>query len=1026
MGSLTTNNSGSVANFQSQTYAPIRSLKARFMPVQFDKIDISVNNPKSIYEAAPQFVYVGDDLPITYDSARTVTSNGLTWSIDGNGWCSFNGTPTAFSGIDIGKYYIRSGTETVKIKLIGDCSSRIITTNTTSFYNANGGFLGSVGSDAALQNGINMAEYLEIYPTASYIKISLKRYNNDVFIQGKVFVTLDIDDKPMYTAIPMTDNLFDVYNSTYYRWINNTGNYQSNNTGLVGNTISVNPNESYTIGYFGTKPNNFSIIELDKDRKFIKENNKDLTGNNTTPLTVTTTDTTHYIIPQISCYPNALTPQEARDWKIKLVKGDTLTSYGNAYYGGYIDLITGEVVIDWRETTVGECDISKNSDSLEAWTNFYIYPQPRCIKNQSTRELHCACDQIITTPQEGWLLTQEQTKTIIWSSAYDGTFRVKSQEYASLTAEELKQLFYDATIIYRVQDPIATYQLTPQQLNTLIGKNYMWTNTGNIEVEYDLTEMCNVQMARHRMLMSAPHTETVSSASSASFNTDMSAKLKSCKTYISASQDGSGTVSLSNVRKIDGSSMVTISQSGKNIGHVFAYGTFNTNTDNPSEFGTTNSYGTTINTTTFTLPDTPLIITQSQWPETQNLKSYKNGYFTIGVDNLIWGKSYNISFKISNITGNPLNATYNDIVLQPPLGNQRPPTTIIGDKLIYKNVPWKPYAINNLRKCFELRNCGMSFTLSEFMITPVEDENHTQWIPYNEGEITKIILPTSKNLFDHTAYNWSGLLANLSDYYGTYTNTNTDTVTSENLKLLLIMTNFNSEIGRVTLESVSIGRNSITFTTTSNCNRLTFRQNEINRRIGIIIPWFYPPGTYTISFDVVANDPTTVGGFIIKDIQIEAGTATAYEPYSPTYGGTLDLTNGQLTVTHVGFKKKLSEAYSKTDFDNCVAYRFHENFDGGQVVTNNTQISNIAPYQYEGNAGKVPHFYATYGSSTNTNIIIVYVPIGTDENTEFQAVLPLSEPLTYQLTPETIRAAKGMNNIWGDTNGNTEVTYWTH
>lgn len=128
----------------------------------------------------------------------------------------------------------------------------------------------------------------------------------------------------------------------------------------------------------------------------------------------------------------------------------------------------------------------------------------------------------------------------------------------------------------------------------------------------------------------------------------------------------------------------------------------------------------------------------------------------------------------------------------------------------------------------------------------------------------------------------------------------------------------------------------------------------------------------------------------------------------------------------MGFKKKLSEAYSKTDSDNCVAYRFHEDFDGGQVITNNTQISNIAPYQYEGNTGNVPHFYATYGSSSNINIIIVYVPIGTDENTEFQAVLPLSEPLTYQLTPETIRTVKGMNNIWGDTNGNTEVTYWTH
>jgi len=71
----------------------------------------------------------------------------------------------------------------------------------------------------------------------------------------------------------------------------------------------------------------------------------------------------------------------------------------------------------------------------------------------------------------------------------------------------------------------------------------------------------------------------------------------------------------------------------------------------------TNAYGTEINTTNFLLPDTSLTITQSQteyW-ESTTPSSYRNGYFCIGFDNLIFNEYYDFSFKITNITSNPLN-----------------------------------------------------------------------------------------------------------------------------------------------------------------------------------------------------------------------------------------------------------------------------------------------------------------------------------------------------------------------------------
>ena len=163
------------------------------------------------------------------------------------------------------------------------------------------------------------------------------------------------------------------------------------------------------------------------------------------------------------------------------------------------------------------------------------------------------------------------------------------------------------------------------------------------------------QMARHRMLMSAPHTE-VANAQIAKFTTDMAAKIKDCKVTFTPTQYGSNS-SLTNVRGIYGLGGITIRKAaGKNIGHIIGYSAWNTNSPVASEFSLTNSYGTTLSTTTFTLPDTSLVITQSQWPNTTQVYSYQNGYFAVAFDNLTFYKRYNVSFKVTDITNNPLNA----------------------------------------------------------------------------------------------------------------------------------------------------------------------------------------------------------------------------------------------------------------------------------------------------------------------------------------------------------------------------------
>jgi hypothetical protein len=53
------------------------------------------------------------------------------------------------------------------------------------------------------------------------------------------------------------------------------------------------------------------------------------------------------------------------------------------------------------------------------------------------------------------------------------------------TSTELKSWFADnpATVVYPLAAPI-TYQLTPQQISSLPGQNTIWSDTGDVTVEY--------------------------------------------------------------------------------------------------------------------------------------------------------------------------------------------------------------------------------------------------------------------------------------------------------------------------------------------------------------------------------------------------------------------------------------------------------------------------------------------------------------------------------------------------------------
>ncbi len=171
-------------------------------------------------------------------------------------------------------------------------------------------------------------------------------------------------------------------------------------------------------------------------------------------------------------------------------------------------------------------------------------------------------------------------------------------------------------------------------------------------------------------------------------------------------------------------------------------------------------------------------------------------------------------------------------------------------------------------------------------------------------------------------------------------------------------------------------------------------------------------------------------------LMLETGTvATTYEPYTGTttpiswqteagtvYGGTIDVTNGVISVTRIKSSKTVNVSsgwHSNTKTKNkSIANFFTANVRGLAAGNSNPMYKcNIAPYGYS--TQDTVHWYINESSGTTLNM---FIPIDATGDITIECVAELAEYLTYQLTPTEVALLQGQNNVWTDT-GNTTVTY---
>lgn len=173
---------------------------------------------------------------------------------------------------------------------------------------------------------------------------------------------------------------------------------------------------------------------------------------------------------------------------------------------------------------------------------------------------------------------------------------------------------------------------------------------------------------------------------------------------------------------------IEVNVRGKNLVDVYGYSA----NDIPSpkaERVLFNIYGTTLSTT----EKTDKLIVHQEIIDGATANSYTSGYFCIGINRkLETGKDYIITFNI-NVIQNPFSVSTVFVLFN---GIEANMAEVIGDKVTVKT-SCKEY---RERQYVEVRNCGMSLEISNFMIT--EKDENTIYEPYYEPQTISINTPT--------------------------------------------------------------------------------------------------------------------------------------------------------------------------------------------------------------------------------------------------------------------------------------------
>lgn len=371
-------------------------------------------------------------------------------------------------------------------------------------------------------------------------------------------------------------NLFDSSKIVNKARLNQYGELLANTEDVVSDYIKVQSSNTYTVSGFGTLIFNERHCWYDKDKNYLKAS----ANISSDVCTLTVPSDAEYV---------RLTIKKDYIESTQIELGSQATSYEpyqgattttdwtediGTVYGGYVDLISGELV----KTHYMEY-LTKTTENISATYNTETKVFFRCLltytgdsTNRYINELKCnklnSIKNAIWTSDERFIntiTTRYRETNKVCMNMYKSVFNITDEDSLDDMQRKIDAYLQENPIqvSYKMKTPI-THQLTSQQLSTLKGQNNFWSNADYVEIEYELTETFDIQKAKRKIILNQPHVESAS-GDIVTFDTDMKGKLKECKVYFSPVQEGEGNPSPNNVRNIVGWNGVSVTHTNANL-----------------------------------------------------------------------------------------------------------------------------------------------------------------------------------------------------------------------------------------------------------------------------------------------------------------------------------------------------------------------------------------------------------------------------------------------------------------------------
>ena len=550
MGNLshTVGGTDNLVSFKSAARVPIDSLKVYFKPIQDGEGDPSPENVRPIKGWNEVEAYrVPEVMPFKVIQTSE-TSLGVDFACDTNGVITANGTPTSWSQFRPIEVEVL-GSEILYQKILGNMQN--VTFARPYLYDKDGIEIKVSLADNILEKGLDLRQYESV----AKVRVGLKRASNNVPMMGSCFIAITNGAIASSTTFPVTfpvtgKNKFngEISNAN----IASNGQISSNVKSRISTSLISIAHGQYTLSSSENHP--VSIYAYD-DNGFIA--NESLVSWQESPTTFVVENAKYVRFKWKKTDDSAFDPSEITN--IQLERGSEATAYeqynpDNTFYGGYVDLVKGEVISGWTAKKIKDIDWTYNTSQRRFQ---YAFPQTDLMGSSADIQWsNCAIAEAYTTStMNGYQNLQIAT----WKNTY---IYIRDERFNSV--EEFIAAMGDTYISYPIVNK-STYPLIANQLKTFLNNNAFWSNTNDVtEVSYAVHDAAPIRAARKRIMAASPNLETLSS-DLVTFNTDVAAPLKECKVYFEPVQEGEGDPSPENIRPIGGWNNIEVTKCGKNL-----------------------------------------------------------------------------------------------------------------------------------------------------------------------------------------------------------------------------------------------------------------------------------------------------------------------------------------------------------------------------------------------------------------------------------------------------------------------------